>query len=260
MDHTSKQVIVPIELLEKLKGSAQNIDTHKSSPKNVSSLDGQLSSIVRRTDLSDYDKALMYQEALKKFLSFRKHSREPIKLNIVEKHQSIVRPPGEPDREEELDETEGSEREIYDTTQILKAIPKSYRNKAAQILDIIKHNQDDIISWNSSNELIYNKDIVRGSNVTDLLYDTLRSQGKSLDPVGWREFFRGLARMNVPEYLVGNPKRRMLIQDYKTKLGKGQGFEEEIQLLPTPPSHNKPRRKTSSRKIDPKKRITWERM
>ncbi len=89
----------------------------------------------------------MYQEALKKYLAFRKQNREPFKLNIVDNttpNAPVMRPPGEPNNQEEYDQEEQygavEQSEQTNVTNIVNAIPKSYRQKASQILNIIRQN------------------------------------------------------------------------------------------------------------------------
>lgn len=251
MEHASKHVVVPVEVLERLKGTNNDAT---SGGLNAHTLDGELSTLMQRKGVDDYEKALLYQEALKKYLAFRKQNRAPFKIDIVDKSQPVVRPPGEPKYHDDESSIEHQAEEMYDVTNILNAIPKSYRQKANQILDIIKQ-RPDIMSWNKQNELVYNNDVIQGSNVTDLLYETVRSMGKSLQPVGWSKFLQGLARVNVPEYLVGSQKNRSLLQGIKT-----DGMEDLDVKLSSP---SKPRRSTVKRKgadqFESHKRVTWER-
>ena len=231
MDNTSKHVLIPYDLLERLKAGGGSMDKPSVGSDN---LDSTLSNVVETEGVSDYEKAIIYQDALKKYLAYRKQNREPFKLNIVD--QSKETPPGEIDKQNE------------DVTNILNSIPKSYRQKGSQILDIIMQNNDNIISWNNQKELVYNNDVIKGSNITDLLYETLRSKGKQLNPVGWNEFITGLARINVPEYLVGNYKNRSLIQDLKTT---GIGATSPIKDTPI-------RKSNKANKGEKPKRVFWE--
>ena len=210
MEHATKHVVVPTELFDRLNSNQQD-----NKPTRLQSLDGDMSSIMQTNSLSDYDKALMYQEALNKYLSFRKQNRGPVKLDIMDKLTSnTTTPPGKPVVNNEVLEREvgaGASKE-GGVSHIVNSIPKTYQRKAGQILDIILQNSD-VIGWNGNNELVYNKETIKGSNISDLLYDVLKQRGKSLEPLGWGEFFKGLARINVPEYLIGNPSRRAMIHE-----------------------------------------------
>ena len=181
-----------------------------------------------------------YQEALKKYLSFRKQHRKPVKLDIVGSQSSLTKvpgPPEEPDAQDTEQEIGVESPEGGAVSDIINAVPKSYRNKAGQILDVILQNSN-IIRWNSNNEMLYNKETIKGSNMMDLLYDVIKQQGKSLEPVGWKEFLRGLVRVYVLEYLIGNPQRRAMVQEYKAKRASGQGWESEFSS-PSPVTYSK---------------------
>ena len=103
---------------------------------------------------------------------------------------------------------------------------------------------------------------LKGSNISDLLYDVLKQRGKSLEPLRWGEFFKGLARINVPEYLIGNPSRRAMIHKYKTKRGSGHSLEVDARYSPTPTTSSKKgtKRKRTGGKTKTSGRITWERL
>jgi hypothetical protein len=50
------------------------------------------------------------------------------------------------------------------------------------------------------------------SNISDLISDAVRAR-KNFNPTGAREFFRGLARLNVPRDIAGNAKRWEEVQE-----------------------------------------------
>ena len=50
------------------------------------------------------------------------------------------------------------------------------------------------------------------SNISDLISDAVRAR-KNFNPTGAREFFRGLARLNVPKDIAGNAKRWEEVQE-----------------------------------------------
>ena len=259
MEHATKHVLVPSDMFDRLK-SNQELNNR---PNKLQTLDGELSDIMRSNATSDYDKALMYQEALKKYLSFRKQNRGPVKLDIVDKLTPLTNalaPPGEPDENDEVTDQElGAEgSKEADVLHLVNSIPKTYQRKAGQILDIILQN-GDVIGWNVNNELVYNKETIQGSNIADLLYDVLKQRGKSLDPVGWREFCKGLARINVPEYLIGNPSRRTMIQEYKSKRASGQGWDSDF-TSPSPVTNSRKGSKRKSSAVSKSKKIAWERL
>ncbi len=70
------------------------------------------------------------------------------------------------------------------------------------------------MSWNKNDELVYDGNIVKGSNIVDLLNDTLRGK-KGFNPHGWQYFMRGLAKSNAPESMIGNESRRDVVRQIK---------------------------------------------
>ena len=63
---------------------------------------------------------------------------------------------------------------------------------------------------------------VPGSNIVDLVNDALRKR-KSLQPVGWKMFPRGLKDVNAPMDLIGNPERWTYIQTANTPIAGSCG-------------------------------------
>ena len=196
--------IIPMDLMDRLKASEST-----PSATTAHSLDEQLAFLMQKTDMSDFDKALLYQDVLQKYLTFKGQSRQPIKIDITSPNVERLTTP----INRSTDHTEESER-VLDYGSIVQQIPKTYRTRAGHVLEYLK-DKPNILTWNDKRELVFEKDSIEGSNIVDLLYDAVRSRGKDLNPKGWKEFFQGLSMLNVPEYLIGNPLRRKLVQDIK---------------------------------------------
>ena len=112
-----------------------------------------------------------------------------------------------PEESKESTEEPAPEKSISTAVEeeVIKCVPKIYKNGAHQLLDKMKENRD-VLAWNDKGELVYENKPISGSYVVDLVNDTLRHR-KGFEPVGWLVFVRGLARMNVPENIVRNPQR-----------------------------------------------------
>ena len=102
--------------------------------------------------------------------------------------------------------------EGIDTTLILQAIPKMYRNKAATILSHIANG--DILQWNNRGEIVYKGKHVPFSHITDLLRDT-QHEYKNVDLAGMSEFYQALVELNIPEGLIGHLQRRQMMRKNK---------------------------------------------
>ena len=143
----------------------------------------------------------------------------------------------------------------YTAAKITEGVPKTYKRKAQLLLEKIKKN--DAMNWNDKGELKIGEDVVKGSNITDLINDVLHAR-KGFDPLGWQQFVRGLASMNVPETLVGNVSRRTIVQRHKQNLMT----PNEKRVLPVlPTATSKANRKRVTRAYSrhrPKKQLLWE--
>ena len=73
------------------------------------------------------------------------------------------------------------------------------------MLQRIKSHPD--VTWNPRGEIEYQGQLVKDSNLTDLVNDVLRKRWNIAEPVGWKTFAIALHHLNVPQDLVGNPER-----------------------------------------------------
>ena len=71
------------------------------------------------------------------------------------------------------------------------------------------------VGWNEG-QLVFRGITVPGTNMVDLVNHSLR-QRKKFNPEGWELFSKALAHLNVPEGIVRNGNRTVLVREYKTK-------------------------------------------
>ena len=107
-----------------------------------------------------------------------------------------------------------TEREIYDS------VPKSMQRKAKLLIDKIKSRSD--IRWNDKGELFCEQKVGPDSNIVDLVNETMRKR-KHFEPTGCEVFATWLKEANVPQGLVGNPRR----WEYMEKAQASAEEEEE---------------------------------
>ncbi len=113
---------------------------------------------------------------------------------------------------EENDQT-GSGESHLSTDSILAAIPKRSRSNAEAILLHIQRDPD--ISWNSKGELEIKDTSIPNSHLVDLLKDSTHNFKHNWEPAGVSEFYRALAKSNLPLGLIQNKTRRELLENYK---------------------------------------------
>lgn len=94
-----------------------------------------------------------------------------------------------------------TEEDSLATDLILAGTPKSYKNKVTALLTYVEQSPD--ISWNHAGELVFRREPIIGSHITDLLRYCMRDYGKQ-EPAGAVEFYQVLADANIPRCLIGN--------------------------------------------------------
>ena len=109
-------------------------------------------------------------------------------LNALQRYRDSLIKPKEPIVHEEKIEAKAKEsNEDNDpsksvTEDVLGVLPKTIRKEANQILRFLKSKPENL-SWNKDKELIYKGTVLRGSNISDLLLDTLSNRKKMISPV-----------------------------------------------------------------------------
>ncbi|KAJ8042582.1 hypothetical protein HOLleu_09367 [Holothuria leucospilota] len=145
---------------------------------------------------------------------------------------------------------------------------KEKLSKAAQLLRKINSSNGDL-SWTDKGELVVKDRVIKVSHMVDFINDVVRKR-KGIIPIGATDFAKGLAELNLPRELVGNPDRwkemtRWLEDptpeiDSSTKspeVGGATRFLKDEYLYGTA-HHLPPPNTTRSRRKQPKAKLTWE--
>ena len=239
-------VLVPENTLERLQQRQQILTPPVTQ--TLKNLDREMSDILSSEELDDEAKAKLYNQVLQRYLTYydqRKSQPLHVKLTTPKpvetpKPEESEEPPAK-DPAPEKSESTAVEQEV------MKSVPKIYKNGARQLLDKIKENRD-VLDWNDKGELVYENKPINGSHVVDLINDMLRHR-KGFEPVGWSVFARGLARMNVPENLVRNPQRQSAIREFKARV-REETPESPSRWLPTPPTTSSASVKKQRRRVE----------
>ena len=108
--------------------------------------------------------------------------------------------------------------------RLLESVPSTLTKKAKLLLDHIKETTD--LTWNERGEIISNGHLVEGSNLQDLVHETVRARKLHGDPPkGWKTFSNFLRASNVPLDLIGNKSRWNTVS------------HDSIENVQTPESH-----------------------
>ena len=103
----------------------------------------------------------------------------------------------------------GSEEEPQEDSlsveMIVRGIPKTMKTRAEALLAHLKE-RGDVITWDDMGQVLLDGVLIPKSNISDLVSDAMRSL-KHFNPVGVREFYNVLNKINVPKDLVRNERR-----------------------------------------------------
>ena len=110
-------------------------------------------------------------------------------------------------------------------------IPKTMRPRATTLLNRLKA-RPDVITWDKTGQVKIKGKTIPGSNISDLVSDAMRSR-KNFNPVGSKEFFEALSKLNVPRDLVRNQERWKQMGDVKefTTPRVGTSASEHVQSI-----------------------------
>ena len=122
----------------------------------------------------------------------------------------------------------GGEKEETDSLSvemIVRGIPKTMKSRAEALLAHLKE-RGDVITWDDMGQVLVDGVLIPKSNISDLVSDAMRSR-KHFNPVGVREFYSVLSKINVPKDLVRNERRW-------DETGKKENVDEKTKELMIP--------------------------
>ena len=103
------------------------------------------------------------------------------------------------------EEEEEPQEDALSVEMIVRGIPKTMKTRAEALLAHLKE-RGDVITWDDMGQVLLDGVLIPKSNISDLVSDAMRSR-KHFNPVGVREFYNVLNKINVPKDLVRNEKR-----------------------------------------------------
>jgi uncharacterized protein YjdB len=134
---------------------------------------------ILKKKMSDRDKWTMYNQVLQSYLHIAEEKRQPLRVPL----------------ESDID---------FIGDLVLSSVPPSNKAKAHDLYKILRHSSN--IKWNDSDKVSIDGLSITGSNIVDLIHDILR-QRRDVNPIGWKEFAKGLRDLNIPKEFVGNKAR-----------------------------------------------------
>lgn len=268
MEHAKKMLLIDPSVIEKI-----NQNNTVDSP--MSRLDTEMQNILK-SNIEDRKKCILYLQILQRYLHFTDEGRHPIQLPIVSntavsdsvvdnsgydtvdnknkevdaKNSVAVETSGE-DVEQE-NNTPSNRKSLYTPNHILSLIPKTYVNKGERLLYLITLNNNKI-KWDDDGAITVDKEKIPGSNIVDLVNDTLRPLKRS-EPIGWQKFAKALTDIKTPMIYIGNPKRSSFIK--QLRLNEDKEYAQQEELFSTPVARTNSARAKSARTT--KHTIDWE--
>ena len=103
------------------------------------------------------------------------------------------------------EEEEEPQEDSLSVEMIVRGIPQTMKTRAEALLAHLKE-RGDVITWDDMGQVLLDGVLIPKSNISDLVSDAMRSR-KHFNPVGVREFYNVLNKINVPKDLVRNERR-----------------------------------------------------
>ena len=100
---------------------------------------------------------------------------------------------------------EEPQEDALSVEMIVRGIPKTMKTRAEALLAHLKE-RGDVITWDDMGQVLVDGVLIPKSNISDLVSDAMRSR-KHFNPVGVREFYNVLNKINVSKDLVRNERR-----------------------------------------------------
>ena len=100
---------------------------------------------------------------------------------------------------------EEPQEDVLSVEMIVRGIPKTMKTRAEALLAHLKE-RGDVITWDDMGQVLVDGVLIPKSNISDLVSDAMRSR-KHFNPVGVRDFYNVLNKINVPKDLVRNERR-----------------------------------------------------
>ena len=216
LQHAKKMVLIDPRELDKVNAVVRDNDLPGNT---VRGIDSDMKKILDRTDLSAFDKMQLYGQTLQRYLCMdTQRGKQSLNITLTSEGKKSA-----PKKEEAIEEVSEptpepqhpSNDEILER-ELLETVPKSLQTKAKNLFNHLSHNRaEGVFDWTPGGEIIVSGNKVPGSNLVDLIYDTMKSRKGYENPTGWRSFSDALALTNTPESLITNAVRRAALRERK---------------------------------------------
>ncbi|XP_054259379.1 probable basic-leucine zipper transcription factor D [Macrosteles quadrilineatus] len=215
MEYAKKMVVVPQELIERLRNSGDNNNNNNNNNKNNNndniksssnrfgddrgnSIDNEMHRILTDKTLSDYEKWKQYQQVLQRFLHFASVNRQPISIPIIETSTS-----SSSSAASLLQAASASSPPPGTVEEIVDTFSKTYKPDVRNLLRFIVR-EGSVINWDKDFAVYVRNEKIPDSNIVDILHCIVRVRMVDYMPAGWYEVMNALRDMNVPKEYINN--------------------------------------------------------
>lgn len=192
MEHAKKLVLVPEER------------TKQFELERLTELDRQMQNILKKNNLNDMEKAVLYQQVLQKYVKFpflHEVKQSPDEQLIENSTESQVQKSD--NTEEELNSKMKADPAQSDNIveEIIHSAPSRSKAVAKGILDFMSKPGSSVV-WTPDKELVINGKIIHNTNIVDLVNHLIRN--KKIKPQGLDKFYSALMSNNLSPSFVKN--------------------------------------------------------
>lgn len=215
---TKKMLLVDPRILESHGSQAPPVPDATSQ--SIRELDEEMRNVLDQGELDFENKTKMYNQALWRYLRrIGQYREKPLGyVNLKTPEHTVV------DESQQVISNEPVASSLMEK-EVLRSVPNSMQKKAERLLSLVKTNPD--LKWNDRGEIFFQGQLIKNSNLVDLVNDVLRRRKRTGKPTGWQTFATALRNMNVAQDLIGHPDRWNYIQSQKLPTSAGKNRDDE---------------------------------
>nr|DAC81385.1 TPA_asm: acintoc2 [Parasteatoda house spider adintovirus] len=179
MEYAKKMILVPEHLVSR----------HVLPDEKLSELDREMKQILL-SQMDEDEKIKMYNQVLLKRIKLDSLN-SPISNKEIQSDEV-------PDEKPEI-----KEEENYIESLMLSSMPKQFTSNTKNVLEFLKKN-NDVVSWTPRGELVHKGEVVKNSNIVDLLNNMMRKKKNNTFITGQEEFREIIKDINLPRTFIKN--------------------------------------------------------
>jgi len=207
MNQMRKMTLIPDEMAQKLLYQQRHKEDTRPSAYHAMNIDKDMQDILSRNDLGEYDKAMRYMQLLHKYLETL-HSREQFQTSappITPPSQSFLA--GQTQQEGKSIDAVETKPSIHAMTPltaktILESVPKYSKPKARKLIKLLTKDPD--FQWGGDGEVSIKGEVVKGSNIKNIIKHASTNPKHSIDPTGIDTVLSYLSKKNMTSDTITN--------------------------------------------------------